>query len=126
MPPAWTNRAVLPGGGFPPSGGGHLARALRAAYPFVDEHHARRLVRAYGTRASAILLGARSASDLGERFGGDLTEAEVKFLRHDEWAMTAEDILWRRSKLGLDFTAAEAEALSDWMAERPVAAVPVA
>jgi glycerol-3-phosphate dehydrogenase len=122
---AWTAAAVLPGGGFPADGAGDLARALRAAYPFITERHAERLVGTYGTRASAMLLGARVAADLGERFGGDLTEAEVKFLRHEEWAMTADDILWRRSKLGLTFTDDETAALEDWMAERPVEAIPV-
>jgi glycerol-3-phosphate dehydrogenase len=72
-----------------------------------------------------MLLGARTAADLGKRFGGDLTAAEVKFLRHEEWAMTADDILWRRSKLGLTFTDDETAALEDWMAERPVEAIPV-
>jgi glycerol-3-phosphate dehydrogenase len=125
IPRGWTAAAVLPGGGFPADGAGDLARALRAAYPFITERHAERLVRAYGTRASAMLLGARTAADLGERFGGDLTAAEVKFLRHEEWAMTADDILWRRSKLGLTFTDEETAALESWMAEQPVEAAPV-
>jgi glycerol-3-phosphate dehydrogenase len=79
----------------------------------------------YGTRATCIRTGARSAADLGIRFGGDLTEAEVDYPRSEEWAMTAEDVLWRRSKLGLTFTEAEAEALGDWMADQPVSAHPV-
>jgi glycerol-3-phosphate dehydrogenase len=112
---------VLPGGGFPPSGGRDLVRALVAAYPFVAESHAARLVRAYGTRASMVLTGARSAGDLGVRFGGDLTEAEARYLRSEEWALTAEDILWRRSKLGLTFTGKETQRLSDWMLTRPMA-----
>ena len=121
LPPAWTAGGVLPGGGFPPSGGRDLVRALLAAYPFVAESHAARLVRAYGTRASMILTGARSAPDLGVRFGGDLTEAEARYLRSEEWALTAEDILWRRSKLGLTFTGKETQRLSDWMLTRPMA-----
>jgi len=125
VPPAWTARAVLPGGGFPPNGAADIARALRAAYPFIAEAHAGRLVRAYGTRASAVLTGARSVGDLGVRFGGDLTEAEVNFLRQEEWAETAEDVLWRRSKLGLAFTTIEAQALGDWMAASPQHALPV-
>ncbi len=66
--------------------------------------HARRLVRAYGTRAAAMLHGTRNIADLGLWFGGDLNEAEVRFLREQEWAVTAEDILWRRTKLGLTLT----------------------
>ena len=78
----------------------------------MSEAHAARLVRAYGTRASMVLTGARSATDLGVPYGGDLTPAEVDYLRHEEWAETAEDVLWRRSKLGLEFSAAEAAGLA--------------
>ena len=124
VPRSWTAGAVLPGGGFPADGAADLVRALRAAYPFVAESHARRLVRAYGTRASAMLLGARSAADLGERFGDDLTEAEVRFLCHEEWATSADDILWRRSKLGLTFGDGEAARLAAFMAAMPAAAAP--
>jgi glycerol-3-phosphate dehydrogenase len=113
----WTAAAALPGGSFPGEGTIDLMRALRAAYPFVAEAHAARLVAAYGTRASAMLTGFRNASDLGRRFGGDLTEAEVRFLIAEEWARTAEDVLWRRSKLGFRFSPAETRALADWMSE---------
>jgi glycerol-3-phosphate dehydrogenase len=112
LAPGWTTGSVLPGGGFPRNGAGDLVRALMAAYPFLRSGLADRLVRAYGTRASSVLTGARSASDLGALYGADLTPAEVDFLCHEEWAETAEDILWRRSKLGLRFTAAEAAGLS--------------
>ena len=120
IPPPWTARAVLPGGGFPPRGGGDLGRALRAAYPFLSDGHATRLVRAYGTRASMVLTGARSAADLGIDFGGDLTEAEVRYLRTEEWAATADDVLWRRSKLGLVLTLPETMTLADWMEAQPL------
>jgi glycerol-3-phosphate dehydrogenase len=123
---AWTAGAALPGGGFPPDGSPDLVRALRAAYPFLAEPHAARLVRAYGTRASTILTGARTAADLGPRFGSDLTEAEVRYLRNEEWAMTAEDILWRRTKLGLVFQPSEVGALEEWLEGQPeVAHVPL-
>ena len=125
LPPAWTERAVLPGGGFPRDGAATIARALSVAYPFISDDHAARLVRAYGTRASAVLTGARNAANLGRRFGGDLTEAEVDFLRHEEWAENAEDILWRRSKLGLSSTDEEAAALDQWLARIPSLAMPV-
>jgi len=114
----WTAGARLPGGNFTPDSGiREFCHALCAAYPFVGEDHAHRLVTTYGTRAPAILVGARSAADLGIWFGADLTEAEVEFLRREEWAMDAEDVLWRRTRLGLSFTAGEADALSAWMAE---------
>ena len=116
--PPWTAEASLPGGNFPPEhGASHLCLALRAAYPFISEDYAHRLVTTYGTRASTILTGARDFADLGPCFGADLTAAEVDYLRHDEWAMTAEDVLWRRTRLGLHFTQAEADALAAWMGE---------
>lgn len=126
LAPAWTATGILPGGGFPRASENDLVRALSTGYPFVDEAHARRLNRAYGTRAAAVLHGARSAADLGTRFGADLTEAEVRFLGKEEWAMSAEDILWRRSKLGLSVSAAEAEALAQWMSARAETSLPAA
>ena len=116
LPPAWTGKEPLPGGAFPPEDFDALTRTLRVAYPFLADAHAERLARTYGTRASAILVGARQASDLGRRYGADLTEAEVTFLAQTEWAESAEDILWRRSKLGLSFSAAEAAALDRHLA----------
>jgi glycerol-3-phosphate dehydrogenase len=63
-----------------------------------------------------VLGGAKSMSDLGICFGATLTESEVEYLMASEWAVTAEDIVWRRSKLGLRMTAAEIKALEDWIA----------
>jgi glycerol-3-phosphate dehydrogenase len=111
----WTAGSALPGGNIAEDGVGGLARALRGAYPFISGAHAARLALAYGTRAQTILSGARRAADLGIWFGGDLTEAEVLFLRHEEWAATAADVLWRRSRLGLVLSPGEAAALGDWM-----------
>jgi glycerol-3-phosphate dehydrogenase len=116
MGPAWTADAPLPGGLFPITGLDHLIRALSAAYPFLAPGHAARLVRAYGTRAQGILSGARRVEDLGRRFGADLTEAELRYLVAEEWATSAEDVLWRRSKLGLRFEPSEVGALEIWMA----------
>jgi glycerol-3-phosphate dehydrogenase len=116
--PAWTHGAALPGGNFSGGSTADIARALRAAYPFVGETHADRLAATYGTRASNILTGARDNADLGARFGADLTEAEINYLMAEEWARTAEDILWRRTKLGLHFTRADMAALESWLASR--------
>jgi glycerol-3-phosphate dehydrogenase len=113
----WTAGASLPGGNFPVDGGADVVRALRAAYPFVTEAHAWRLLSAYGTRAPLFLAGHRSMADLGYVFGVDLTEAEVAWLMQEEWARTPEDVLWRRSKLGLWFTAEQVAVLDRWMAE---------
>ena len=113
----WTARAPLPGGDFPVDGRAALAADLRRAYPFLGEDHAARLVAAYGTRAPGVLGAARSFADLGRHFGATLTEAEARYLIAQEWAQTAEDVLWRRSKLGLVIDAAGAAALEDYMAD---------
>ena len=73
-------------------------------------------MQAYGTRIDRVLGAAKSIDDLGTRFGGDLTEAEVRYLMQNEWAESAEDVLWRRSKLGLLFSEAEQEELGRFMA----------
>ena len=111
----WTAGAPLPGGGFPVDGVPMQIQHLRAEFPFLDERWARRLVRAYGTQAAELLGDATSADDLGRHFGWNLTEAEVRWLMSREWARTAADILWRRSKLGLRLSKSEAAALDSWM-----------
>lgn len=116
----WTSTAALPGGDFHHDGVSALIERLRNGYPFLEEAHARRLVRAYGTRADLILRGTRRMEDLGRRFGADLTEAEISYLIENEWAQTADDILWRRSKLGLHLNTEERAALDHFMrAGRP-------
>ncbi|HUF57175.1 MAG TPA: glycerol-3-phosphate dehydrogenase C-terminal domain-containing protein, partial [Thermohalobaculum sp.] len=92
--------------------------SLRDLYPFLDAPTARRLVRAYGTEAAEVLGEAREAADLGRDFGAGLSEREAAWLMEREWARTADDVLWRRSKLGLRLTPAEAETLEGWMAAR--------
>jgi glycerol-3-phosphate dehydrogenase len=118
MTAAWTATARLPGGDLPPGGAAALAQAVRAARPALSDAHVRRLVGAYGTRVATVLSHARRADSLGQSFGADLTEAEVDYLIAEEWARTAADVLWRRSKLGLRLTAAETAALEAWMARR--------
>ena len=93
-------------------------RETQAAYPFLDATWARRLVRAYGTEAKDILGPATQAGDLGRAFGATLTEAEVKWLMDREYARRAEDVVWRRSKLGLRLSAEEIAALDAWMTGR--------
>lgn len=92
-----------------------LAAFARAA-PFLPPETARRLARAYGTQAPVILGEARSLSDLGEAFEAGLTGREVDYLVRAEWARTAEDILWRRSKLGLRTSPEGAARLADYLA----------
>lgn len=109
----WTGRSPLPGGGF--QSGPPLAGRLTGAFPFLAADHADRLARSYGSRAWDILEGARDARGLGRVFGADLTERELNYLIAKEWATTAEDVLWRRTKLGLRFTGAQREALAEAM-----------
>ena len=98
-----------------------LIADLAARYSFVDAFTARRLIRTYGTEATAVLGAARSVAELGRAFGAGLTEAEVRWLMEKEYAKTAEDVVWRRTKLGLRLTGDEIAALDAWMAERGTA-----
>ncbi len=116
----WTDGACLPGGDFPVDAVDTVIDDLSAAHPFLGRAWAARLVRAYGTDAKAILKGAESAADLGRCFGADLTEREVTWLMEQEWAQTAEDVLWRRSKLGLRLSERQRAALAAWMDRPPV------
>jgi len=111
----WTAGVPLPGGDFPVDGVARLTEDLRARYPFLDPFWSRRLIRAYGTEAATILGPARSPEDLGKNFGATLHEAEVRWLIAREFARSAEDILWRRSKLGLRLSADQAAELSRWI-----------
>ncbi|MBM1220008.1 glycerol-3-phosphate dehydrogenase [Ponticoccus sp. SC2-23] len=111
----WTAGVPLPGGDFPVGDVPRLIADLREAYPFLDETWARRLIRAYGTDAQVTLNEATSPDDLGRDFGATLTEREVGWLMTHEFARTAEDVVWRRNKLGLRMTADQIAALDDWM-----------
>ncbi len=112
----WTGQAPLPGGDFPVSGFDALVADLLRVWPFLAYPHARRLARLYGTLAKTILAGATSIAALGRDFGATLTEAEVDHLVRTEWARTAEDIVWRRTKLGLRLNAEQIEALDQHLA----------
>jgi glycerol-3-phosphate dehydrogenase len=114
--PAWTRDAHLPGGEFPPDGFDTLLARSRRSRPFLSDGLARRLLRAYGTRLDRVLGPARRMEDLGPCLGADLTAAEVRYLMEREWAQTEDDVLWRRSKLGLRFSPAEREHLARFMA----------
>jgi glycerol-3-phosphate dehydrogenase len=116
LKPSWTADAHLPGGDFPWDGFSALRDDLARNYPFLPVPTATRLARAYGTRAAALLGDAKSPADLGVMFGADLSEREVDWLVRTEWASTAEDILWRRTKLGLHFTPAEVTVLERFLA----------
>ena len=115
LKPSWTAGVSLPGGDFPVSGVPDQVAALSAAAPFLESKTIRRLVRAYGTEAITMVAGAGTFVEMGRDFGAELTEREVRWLMDKEWAQSAEDVVWRRSKLGLRLTADQINALDEWM-----------
>ncbi len=119
----WTGPAVLPGGNLselieetfdPAANIEAFQQQLRKRHPWMDLGLARRWSRAYGSRVLRMLEGVRSREDLGQEIAPDLYEAELFYLKRDEWAMTAEDVLWRRSKLGLHYSPEQRQAVEDW------------
>jgi glycerol-3-phosphate dehydrogenase len=114
----WTATAPLPGGDLPNADLAAFMRELRMAAPWLPSDLARRYGRAYGSRVRTLLMGARGLDDLGEHLGDGLYEAEVEYLRRYEWAVTAEDILWRRSKLGLHVGANTVARLEAWLGRK--------
>ncbi len=113
--PAWTSSSHLPGGNIPTGSINKLAHDLCNNFPFLDQPQALRLTSLYGTIAFKILRGAKSISDLGQCFGANLFESEVDYLIEQEFALTANDILYRRTKLGLLLNYAEKEKLNTYM-----------
>ncbi len=116
MSPRWTAQAPLPGGDFAWAGFDDEVDAARERWRFLTENQARRLVGAYGSRIGAILGDANSRAELGPAFGPELTGAEVRYLMTKEWARFPDDVLWRRSKLGLTLSPQERDALAAFMA----------
>ena len=111
----WTASQPLPGGDFPRDGAPALMARLACAYPFLETAWIDRMVRSYGTRALTWLGEALTLDDLGTHFGHGLTRAEVDYLIAREWARSTDDILWRRSKLGLLFDAGQEETLARYL-----------
>ena len=120
----WTADAVLPGGQLtdlidepvhPELDMTEFQSRLRRRHPWLDLGLMRRWTRAYGSRVLRLLDGVTSRSDLGEEIAPDLYEIELYYLKRHEWAQTADDILWRRSKLGLHFTPDQRQAVADWL-----------
>ncbi|MBB4065176.1 glycerol-3-phosphate dehydrogenase [Gellertiella hungarica] len=112
----WTAKSNLPGGDFGVHGYENEVEALKKAHPYLETVHARRLVRLYGSEWRPMLEGRTSAADLGQHFGSDVYAFEIDWLMTREWARTAEDVLWRRTKRGLYLGSAEAAALDEYMA----------
>jgi glycerol-3-phosphate dehydrogenase len=116
MSPRWTAKVPLPGGDFPHASFDDQVDRARDRWRFLGEDHARRLIAAYGTRIADVLGAARGLDDLGPVFGADLTAKEVRYLMTREWARFPDDVLWRRSKLGLTMPAPDRQALAEFMA----------
>jgi glycerol-3-phosphate dehydrogenase len=114
----WTADQPLPGGDFPVDGAEVLTVKLARDYPFLPPFTVRRLIRCYGTLAWGWLGKAEAPAGLGRDFGAGLTQAEVDYLVANEWAQTAMDIIWRRSKLGLLFTAEQVATLDEYLAAK--------
>ena len=117
MGQAWTKYAPLPGGDMPNASFEEMLLALRQSYAFLPEWVGLEYTRRYGTRAYDLLGDSRSLADLGLHFGGTLYEREARFLKNEEWAQTAEDILERRTKHGLHLTATEKAMFSAWFSD---------
>jgi glycerol-3-phosphate dehydrogenase len=114
----WTAAAPLPGGDIEDGDFDRFLRMLRSKYPWLDAAIVARVARAYGTRAEAVLGDARGACDLGVEFGAGLFQAEIDYLIEQEFALAAEDILWRRSKRGLHLSPAQSARVSAYMDAR--------
>lgn len=115
LPPAWTSKAPLPGGDIAGADFDAFLRAAADTYPWLEPALLKRLARTYGTRIHQILDRARSVSDLGHHFGAGLYQQEIEYLMTHEFARTANDILMRRTKLGLHMTPQEVHALRENM-----------
>ncbi len=111
----WTAKQPLPGGDFGYKAQRYLFEVLHEEYPFLSPTDLQRIGRAYGTRAVDWLGEAKGWDDLGRNFGAGLSEAEVSYLREKEWAVSAADILWRRTKLGMHMSEAEQAALAEFL-----------
>lgn len=119
---AWTRTAPLPGGDIGSDGFDAWQHEVQRQYDWLPAALVARLTDAYGTRVHALLQGCHGLGDMGEHFGAGLYQREVEYMLREEWARSAEDVLWRRSKLGLRFSAEQADAL-DGFVRRQIAAL---
>ncbi|WP_036259268.1 glycerol-3-phosphate dehydrogenase [Methylocapsa aurea] len=117
-PKPWTRTAPLPGGDMEGADFDLFLRQFHTKHAWLPLAQARRLARAYGTRAERILGKARAPEDLGLDFGAGLYQAEIDYLMDQEWALTGEDVLWRRSKLGLRLSPSESARVCAYVSAR--------
>jgi D-erythritol 1-phosphate dehydrogenase len=113
----WTASASLPGGDMPHANFDEFLRGVQQRFPWLPEAITRHYARLYGTRALTLIGNSRSLNELGQHFGGNLYEIEVRYLRDYEWAQTSEDILTRRTKHGLHLTQAQQGEFHQWWRE---------
>ncbi|CAN7478171.1 glycerol-3-phosphate dehydrogenase [Variovorax paradoxus] len=122
--PPWTDGAFLAGGDLsawigaatrPDDDFERFVAAVQARHAWLDARLARRLARAYGARVAGLLGDAQSMEDMGAAVAPGLHERELRFLQENEWAVSADDVLWRRSKLGLRYTAEERRQVAAWL-----------
>ena len=116
--PSWTKATPLPGGDFGVDAIDDLVSMARSRNPFIEASQLERMVHAYGTLVADVVGDADSTEGMGEDFGCGLTAREVSYLMEREWARTADDVLWRRSKLGLRMSPEQVHRLSEWMSSR--------
>jgi glycerol-3-phosphate dehydrogenase len=116
----WTAHAALPGGDFPAMHFDQLVTKAATDFPFVEPVLLARLARLYGTHLWLMLADCENAQDLGQHFGASLYQVEVDFLAREEWARRAEDIVFRRTKLGLRMQPEEIDALQAYLDQTPV------
>jgi glycerol-3-phosphate dehydrogenase len=111
----WTAGAKLPGGDLPEGSFAVFLRTLERRYPWLPARLRLRCAHAYGTRLEQVLGGAAALGDLGREILPQLYERELEYLCREEFARSAEDILWRRSKLGLHLLGVDSGPLQRWL-----------
>lgn len=123
--PAWTKNCVLPGGNISGTREDYAA-SLRRRYPFISENMARHFSRTYGSSTETLLAGAKSLDDLGENFGHEFYEAELRYLVQHEWVRELDDAIWRRTKQGMWLTKEQQARVTEWLAAKAKPALSLA
>jgi len=115
---SWTASSHLPGGDFEVADYDLLVSKLEQEFEFLDSLLAKRLIRSYGTNAWTLMKGALNIEDMGQDFGGTLSAREIEYLMKHEWAECAEDVVWRRSKLGIRLDENLIAVIEEWMQQK--------
>jgi glycerol-3-phosphate dehydrogenase len=105
--PEWTRHSILPGGELPAGGLAELSNTIAVRYPWLVQTVREPLLHRHGSDLPALLDDSQQMNDLGEDFGGGLYERELAWLLRHEWALSADDVLWRRTKCGLHMNEAQ-------------------